>query len=478
MSALTADEQRELLALHDERQRRIERTRLQRFRPYLKQREFYRYGCQFRERLLCAGNQLGKTLGAGYEVAVHATGLYPPDWSGRRFTHPVVIWVGGVTTESTRDNPQRILLGRPDAWGSGLLPYEQVGPPGKFHEGISRRQGIADAVDMITVRHVGGGYSYIMFKAYEQGREKWQGDTVDVVWLDEEPPLEIYEEALTRTNAGDEGRGGMVLMTFTPLLGMSRVVKRFFVEKPPGTVVVSMTLEDAEHYTPEQRAAIRAAYPEHTRKARADGIPSLGSGAVFPVDEDSIVVDPFPIPSEWPRIIGLDFGWDHPTAAAWLAWDRDRDVIYVTQDYAEREKTPLMHTANIRRLSQGEEFPVAWPHDGLQHDKGSGEQLSKQYKELGLPMLPEKATFEDGGNGVEAGVMEMLDMMMTGQWKVFRTCQLWLQEFRLYHRENGLIVKQDDDVISASRYAYMMRRMARCSVRKAKPRLNFTSEFR
>ena len=75
-------------------------------------------------------------------------------------------------------------------------------------------------------------------------------------------------------------------------------------------------------------------------------------------------------------------------------------------------------------------------------------------------MLPEKATFEDGGNGVEAGVMDMLDRMQTNRWRVFSTCGGWFGEFRLYHRVNGLIVKERDDRISASRYALMMLREA------------------
>lgn len=222
--------------------------------------------------------------------------------------------------------------------------------------------------------------------------------------------------------------------------------------------VTSMTIDDAEHYTPEQRAAIIASYPPHEREARVKGIPSMGSGRVFPIPEEEITCDPFPIPSHWPQIVGIDFGWDHPTAACRLAWDRDQDVVYLTAEYAKREATPLIHAAAIKPW--GAWIPVAWPHDGLQHDKGSGEALRDQYAAQGLNMLPEKATFVDGGNGVEAGVMDMLDRMQTNRWRVFSTCGGWLGEFRLYHRVDGLIVKERDDRISASRYALMMLREA------------------
>lgn len=222
--------------------------------------------------------------------------------------------------------------------------------------------------------------------------------------------------------------------------------------------VVQMTIDDAEHYTPEQRAEIIASYPPHEREARIKGIPSMGSGRVFAVSEEDIVIDPIPIPNHWPQIVGVDFGWDHPFAACSLAWDRDGDVIYLTKEYAVREQTPVVQSAAVK--AWGEWLPVAWPHDGLQHDKGSGVALKEQYAAQGLNMLSEKATFPDGSNGVEAGVMDMLDRMKTGRWKVFRTCDGWIQELRLYHRVDGLIVKERDDRICASRYAMMMLRHA------------------
>lgn len=222
--------------------------------------------------------------------------------------------------------------------------------------------------------------------------------------------------------------------------------------------VVQMTIDDAEHYTPAQRQAIIDSYPEHEREARVRGIPSMGSGRVFPVPEESITCPPMAIPSHWPQINGVDFGWDHPFAAVNLAWDRDGDVVYVCREYAARETTPIIHAASVKPW--GEWIPCSWPHDGLQHDKGSGEQLKEQYAKQGLEMLSERATFPDGTFGVEAGIMDMLDRMKTGRWKVFSTCGGWLQEFRIYHRVDGLIVKERDDRISASRYALMMLRHA------------------
>ncbi len=222
--------------------------------------------------------------------------------------------------------------------------------------------------------------------------------------------------------------------------------------------VTFMTIDDAEHYSAERRAEIVAGYLPHEREARARGIPVLGSGRVFPVEEAKIVIEPMPIPAHWVQINGLDFGWDHPFAAAGCAWDREADVFYVAREYREREATPHTHAAAIRPW--GEWIPCAWPHDGLQHDKGSGEALMAQYRAHGLAMLPERASFPDGSAGVEAGVLEMLERMQTGRFKVFATCGGWIGELRLYHRDEGRIVKRRDDLISASRYALMMRRFA------------------
>jgi hypothetical protein len=224
-------------------------------------------------------------------------------------------------------------------------------------------------------------------------------------------------------------------------------------------VVTRMTIDDAEHYTAEQRQAIIDSYPPHEREARIKGIPSMGSGRVFPITEEAITVDAFSIPDSWVQVVGIDFGWDHPTAATKLAWDRDADCIYVTAEYAQREATPVIHAAAIK--AWGDWLPVAWPHDGLQHDKQSGDQLAEAYRKQGLNMMSSRAMFEDDTSGVEAGVMEMLDRMQTGRWKVFRNCGKWFGEFRLYHREDGLIVKERDDVICSSRYAMMMRRFGK-----------------
>lgn len=220
--ASLASLQRRALISARELVRRRERNRLAAYRPYARQREFHDAGAVHRERLFMAGNQLGKTLAGSCEWAMHLTGRYPDWWQGRRFTTPGRYWAAGETRLSTRDTVQKLLIGdpeKPEAWGTGAIPGDAILT-------THRAAGVANAIDAATVAHVAGGASTLLFKAYEQGRRKWQGDTLNGVWFDEEPPLDIYVEGLTRTNA----TGGIVMLTFTPLKGMSDVVQMFLAD--------------------------------------------------------------------------------------------------------------------------------------------------------------------------------------------------------------------------------------------------------
>ncbi|MCV3209270.1 terminase family protein [Mesorhizobium sp. YC-39] len=215
---------KEYLSLLKELDRRRRTNQLAAYQPYPRQAAFHAAGATHRERLFMAGNQLGKTRAGGAEWAMHLTGRYPKWWQGKVFDTPVRLWAAGVTGEGTRDNPQRILVGppqQPAEWGTGMIPADAI-----VHTIMGRNA--PGALDSVVVRHGGGGdvqagESVLSFKSFEKGREKWQGETLHGVWFDEEPPLDIYSEGLTRTNA----TGGITMVTFTPLLGMSDVVLLF-----------------------------------------------------------------------------------------------------------------------------------------------------------------------------------------------------------------------------------------------------------
>ncbi len=440
----------ELLELLEERERREKQNFLKNYKPYPKQKEFHALGKTIGERCLMAGNQLGKTLAGAMEAAYHATGLYPEWWDGKRFTRSNIGWVSGVTGEVIRDTTQRLLIGRieTDSLGEGSIPGDRIL---KLQKAI----GTPNLLDHVRVRHNDGGISAIFFKSYANGRQKFQGETIQWIWYDEEPPEDIYSEGLTRTN--DSGHCAM--LTYTPLLGMSDVTAMYLQTPSKNQSLTQMTIDDVEHYTKEEKDQIIESYPTHEREARAKGIPIMGSGRVFTEPEETISCDRREIPSYWPQINGLDFGWDHPQACVNMAYDPDNDIVYITKGYREKEVTPIYASATIKKW--GEWIPTAWPHDGYQHDKGSGKQLSEQYKEAGLNMLDEHATHESGGFGVEAGIMEMLDRMKSGRLKVFKEFIEWFEEYRMYHRLKGQIVKERDDLMAATRYAIMMIRFAK-----------------
>lgn len=418
------------------------------YAPYGKQMEFHAAGASNRQRCLMAGNQLGKTYAAGCETAMHTTGLYPEWWQGKRFTRAVRGWVGSKNAEVARDGAQRILMGPTNAPGTGTIPRDRILE-------IKKARGVPDAIESVLIKHTSGDTSLLVFKGYLDGREAWQAETLDLVWFDEEPPQDIYSEGLTRTN----NTRGIAYLTFTPLMGMTAVVLRFW-NHEPGTHLVQMTIDDAGHYTQQERDEIVAAYLPHEREARALGIPMFGEGRVFTTEVAYIVENPLDgIPGHWPQIIGLDIGWNHPTAATRLVYDTENDIVHIAAAYRQQKQTPIVHAAAIRPW--GMWIPVAWPKDGLQTDKGSGLQIANIYREQNLNMLTDWAQFpDDRGVGVEAGLLEMQQRFDTGRLKIDRNLRDWIDEYQMYHRVDGKVVPINEDLLCSTRYGLMMLRYA------------------
>jgi phage terminase large subunit-like protein len=389
------------------------------------------------------------------ETAFHLTGLYPEWWQGRRFATPVKCWVGGPDNEHVRDNACRILLGEAENRGTGTVPAWSI-------LSIESSRGIAKSVDYFTVKHVSGGTSYCKFKSYKEEEDSWSGATLHFVWFDEEPSYDIYSEGLTRTNAGDSGSPGCAFMTLTPLLGPTEVARLFHPNPVDGSkALVRMGLRDALHYKDADIPGIIAATRKHERKARIEGFPQLGEGAIFPFEEEEYMVEGFSldsVPGYWVNLGGIDFGFNHPTGAVETTWDRDTDVIYVMREFREREMLLPMVASHLKRW--GKWLPWAWPHDGHVRDKYVGKSVARQYTDEGLNMLLMHAQFEDGGMSTEAGVDEMVNRIATGRLKVFQRCVKLRDEMQTYHRKKGLIVKEGEDLICAMRNAVVMRRFA------------------
>lgn len=449
----------EVAALLAKFQRQVQGHKLRTYKPYQWQKEFHAEGIDNPERMLMAANRVGKTISAACEVAFHATGDYPEWWEGKKFDKPVLIWTGSPTNETSKDIVQAELLGGlGEKLGTGWIPRSRIaGQP------TTRQAGVKNVVDSFQVRHKSGGLSTVILKTYEQGWQKWQGTAPHVVWLDEEPDdYKIFSEAQTRILTSK----GILLVTFTPLLGLTELVEHFQ-SGGPGIYIKGATWKDAPHLSPEDCERLSASYRAHERKARTEGIPMMGEGAVFPVDDDEIRIAPFKVPTHFARIKGCDFGIDHPAAGVEIAWDRDQDIIYLIDCYKKAGQTAPYHAAWFNKSNK--QIPVAWPHDGMNREKKGGGTIAKGYAELGVNMLgksarypKEKGATEDKGGpqAVEPIVNEFLDRMLTGRFKAFSHLSEFFEEKRSYHRKDGLIVAKRDDILKALFYAGMMKRYA------------------
>jgi phage terminase large subunit-like protein len=195
-------------------------------RYYPKHLEFFAAGASYRERCFLAANRVGKTTCGAYETTCHLTGIYPDWWTGRRFDTPVRAWACGKRNETTRDIVQKALLG-PVAYdgmrkvldGSGMVPGHLIGR-------VTWKRGVEDLTDTVKVKHASGGWSTLGMKSYEQGRGSFEGTSQHLIWFDEEVPMDVYGEGLIRTMTTQ----GMILVTFTPLEGMSPTVLQFQLE--------------------------------------------------------------------------------------------------------------------------------------------------------------------------------------------------------------------------------------------------------
>lgn len=445
-----ADVLRQQVEISGEIARRLQRQKIKRYYPetgklrrdaYPKHMSFFAAGATCRQRLMLAANRVGKTEGVGlYELTHHLTGDYPDWWIGRRFNRAVKAWAAGDTKQTVREILQDKLLGSPGQWGTGLIPGDDISR-------VARGGGsVADSVETIYVKHKTGGISALVLKSYDQRRESFQGTEQDIILLDEEPPEDIYTECLLRTMTNN----GMLMLTFTPLRGMSEVVLAFL---PGGELVenlqdsskfvVMATWDDVPHLDDAVKKELWDSIPPFQRDARSKGVPQLGAGAIYPVPESDIVVPDFSIPDHWPRSYALDVGWNR-TAAIWGAKDPETKIVYLYSEHYRGQAEPVIHAHSIK--SRGEWIPGVIDPAARGRGQKDGAQLLEQYQDLGLDLTP-------AVNAVESGLYDVWMRMSGGKLKVFSSLSNWRSEFRLYRRdEKGAIVKKDDHLMDATRY--------------------------
>lgn len=453
---MTRQKKIELISLLEEKKRRESVYRYRSFygRLYDWQKNFISRTKDYSQVCLIAANRVGKTWTGTYIDAIHTMGDYPTEWDGHKFDTPPLIWMLGYSADKLRDLLQTPLFGNLNdgVFSGGLIPPEMI--VDVIPSGVPR------LAKEVRVRHKTGGVSRVQFWSYSQGQHALMGDSVDWFHIDEEPKDQtIFPQVLTRTAAGDCGNGGRGILTFTPENGRTELVIQFMDTPSKAQTMLNVGWDSAPHLSDKVKEDLLASFPPHQRDMRTKGIPMLGHGRIYDSSEEMITCDPFPIPDHWFVINGMDFGWDHPQAHMQLAWDRDEDKFYVTRAYKAAQTSPGEAWFSVKAWAKN--VPTAWPHDGLQTEKGSGLQQKSYYEDAGFNMLFDKATWDDGGNSVEAGIFELYDLMRQGRFKVFRGLRDWFEEYNFYHRdEKGRIAKTRDDLLDATRYAYMMRRYA------------------
>jgi len=449
---MSREEKEKYLKLLKEKNVRLRQNKITQFFPetgplsrhnYPKHMAFFEAGQVYAERCIMAANRIGKSESIGaYELTCHLAGRYPDWWKGYRFDRPINAWAAGTTSTTARDIVQYKLIGPPEDFGTGLIPSKYI------IKTTPKAGGVPNAVDTILVKHISGGISRCKIKSYAEGRKSFEGTEQDIIWLDEECPLPIYTECVTRTMTTN----GLIMLTFTPLEGMTETVLQFM---PDGQLMehttgdkclITATWDDAPHLTEKQKNKLYDALPPHQREARSKGVPQLGSGAIYPILESNITVDDFAIPDHWKRCYGMDVGWNR-TAAIWAATNPDTDITYLYSNYYQGAAEPIIHSEGIK--SRGVWIPGVIDSAAHGRSQVDGQNLFDIYWNLGLDI-------SNANKAVESGIYKVWQMLSTNKLKVFASLLPWFVEFRQYCRdENGKIVKKNDHLMDCTRYLVM-----------------------
>lgn len=440
-------------------------NKLEYFKPYKYQKKFAKASAMFKRRLLRAANQIGKSYGASFEVAMHLTGKYQDWYEGERFeSSGNLIWALGIDLDSTARVLQKALLGTEDIrnevdLGTGSIPRSDIIMDNAIKDGAHVRS--------IKIRHVDGGYNTLQFFASAQGQNKLMGSVVKFIWLDEESPqnfLEIYSQCSTRTT----NTNGHVMITCTPEQGMSAFQQMFAEDTSQTLYMETATWWDCPHLSEEQINQLLASCPEYQREMRSKGIPVIGTGAIFPFKDEDVMCEDFIPHDYWHVIAGLDFsGVVDDSVVAYTAYDPSSDCYYLYHidvfDEIEDKNPETMAKSILGGPTP--HIPAVSPHDGGVNSINPSSK-AKIMKGLGVNILSKQfhngtalslQTKDANNNDREPGLEFMRQLVREGRFKVCRSCHQFFKEKAglFYAPKNGGGIKTvgKDDVIDATRYS-------------------------
>lgn len=423
---------------------------------YEKHLEFFKASTDHRYRLISGGNGTGKTYALAYEIAIHATGLYPHWWEGKQLKKPRSIWIIAESGKTFKESLQKYLVGHAgDEVGTGFIPKHTI-------EDYSALEGVPGAVGTLIIRHAKGHLVTLSVKTYDTPVKNLQGANIEFAAFDEEPPKPIYDEIIMRTRGSKTKEPGIVAIASTPTKGITDTVLNFL---PNGKYpinrehplhkerwAIAIDMDEVPHYTKADVEQLLAEIPENQRAMRKSGIPGMGAGRVYPIHEQAIVVEYLQLPPHWRRAYGIDFGWN-TTAVVWMCENPDTGERYIYDEYIAHQQLPAVIAAAIK--ARGKWMPGVGDPAGGQ-TQSDGTKLLKTYIDLELNLQVDRKGKSLADNSVAAGIAIILDRMNQGLFKVLSTCQYWIEEFRLYRYDEkhpDMIARnQKDHAMDATRY--------------------------
>ena len=411
-----------------------------------KQMAFHR--CKKRNRWVFGGNRSGKTECGAVECLWILRGIHPY----RKNRKDVFGWAVSLSTQVQRDVAQaKILHYLPKSWIADITMLS------------GRRDSPAGGViDQIKIKNVFGGISTLGFKSCDQGREKFQGSSLDFVWFDEEPPRDIYEECLMRVM----DRRGEIFGTMTPLKGKTFLYNEIYLnrKKNPEVWYEFMNWEDNPFLSKKEVKLLEGALDTSSLDARKFGRFSDGAGLVYPEFDESVhVIEPFPVPPEWQDNISIDPGLNNPLSAHWYCVDWDGNIYVVAEHFAAGKDIDF-HAAAIKEISKR----IGWRTDSKgricalidsaanQRTLASQKSVSELFYERGIAVNP------NVNKDVFSGIARVKSFLKRGNGEgnlyIFSTCQNMIDEFKSYSwAEGDTPVKRDDHCMDELRY-YIMNR--------------------
>lgn len=429
---------------------------------YPKHIEFFEAGATHHIRGFIGGNGTGKSTSEGFETSLHMTGKYPEWWTGLKFTHPIDAWVCARETKNLREGIQEILFGgiTEEEIGTGMIPRVDLLDDKKNLQ-VWAMAGTTHCIGLFRCKHytngIFDGWSKCEFKTYAQGWKEFQGPTRHWIVLDEEPDdVKVYAECLARLRPKDGGKAGSLAAYFTPKAGQSHTYKAFVPfrgfaggehTQNPDKYTIIVSARKVPHLPSEYIKSLieelKISDPMNI-EACIDGIAAMGSGLVYPVDMEFVVVPKMPIPVHWPKAYGLDPGYAN-TAVLWLAQDPNTGIIYIYDEYKNGRVNYVIHADAIK--ARGEWLWGAIDKFEANKPRDTGETVQTYFESKGLNLV--SAT----GNK-DALIVRTRAMLENGTLKIMDNCVQIQQEINTYRFDtndpNKVAKDQDDHLLDSS----------------------------